>query len=179
MKKKIKKFLIYIYNSIRFIRIKDKNIKKIIKEVGLGTKISISESGHLELFTPCFRTANFCSINVRENAILSIGYNTYFNSNCIVVAREKISIGSNCLFGPNVYICDHDHYFNHESILHNTYKTKPISIGDDVWIGAGCIILKGATIGNNVIIAAGSVVTGKVPDNTILIQKRENILKKR
>lgn len=84
-----------------------------------------------------------------------------------------IKIGHGTSIGPGVYIYDHDHNYRNNQ---KSYSTKPILIGDNVWIGAGSIILKGVTIGNNSVISAGSIVTKDIPANTILIQKRENFL---
>ena len=56
------------------------------------------------------------------------------------------------------------------------FKTAPVVIGNNVWIGANAIILRGTTIGDNSVIAAGSVVKGNVPSNTLLVQKKEDTL---
>ena len=86
----------------------------------------------------------------------------------MVICRESISIGDGTTIGPHTCIYDHDHG-REEGAL---YKTAPVTIRKNVWIGAGCIILKGVTIGDNSIIAAGSIVTKDVPADTIFLQKR-------
>lgn len=106
-----------------------------------------------------------------------IGNNTEINMNCIFLDDNKITIGKNCLLAPNVQIYTAFHPKNVQERLGNikedgsfefckTY-TKPVTIGDNVWIGGGVIILPGVTIGNNVVIGAGSVVTKSIPDNKI------------
>ena len=106
---------------------------------------------------------------------LSIGDRTSFNVGCIVVCRHKITIGKNVSFGPNVLIYDHNHIMDPINGVNNpNFALGEITIGDNSWIGAGSIILQGTHIGNNCAIAAGSVVKGNVPDNTVLIQKRTN-----
>lgn len=106
-----------------------------------------------------------------------IGNNTEINMNCIFLDDNKIIIGKNGLIAPNVQIYTAFHPTNAIDRLGKTKKdgtfefcktqTKPVIIGDDVWIGGGTIILPGVTIGNNVVIGAGSVVTKDIPDNKI------------
>ncbi|MGI6094994.1 MAG: acyltransferase [Lachnospiraceae bacterium] len=172
--KKIAKIILKGKNYLKFIKIKDRSTRNVLLNANQGVRLQVGENSKLLLGKPCFYTDGLCNISVRNNAILSIGGGTYFNQNCIVVAREKILIGSNCMFGPNVYICDHDHFFNVEKIYREKYKTAPVEIGDGSWIGTGVVILKGTKIGKNCVVGAGCVVTGNVPDNTILVQKRSN-----
>lgn len=76
---------------------------------------------------------------------------------------------------PNVQIYDHDHDFRTEGgVKAGKYRTESIEIGSNVWIGANSVILKGSRIGDNAVIAAGSIVKGEVPSGTVLIQKRIN-----
>lgn len=106
------------------------------------------------------------SIRCRSASVLMIGENVYFNNNCIITCRKKISIGNNTIFGPNVCIFDHDH--NYKSLdKNNEFISKEIEIGDNVWVGANVCILKGSKIGNNSVIAAGAIVNSSIPDNTV------------
>ena len=107
---------------------------------------------------------------------LDIGEGCYFNKNCNITALEHITIGSHCTFGQNVVIVDHDHNIKGSG---DRFLKAPIYIGDNSWIGANCVILKGVTIGRNSVIAAGTVVIEDVPENTILYQKRENVYRER
>ncbi len=109
---------------------------------------------------------------------LTVGNRTSFNVGCIVTCRSRIRIGNHVTFGPNVMMFDHDHLMDPEiGVRGEGFRLGEIEIGDNTWIGAGSIILSGARIGKNCVIAAGSVVKGEVPDNTVLIQKRENFYK--
>ena len=118
-----------------------------------------------------------CHITVRKGAKLFIGDNVFFNHGDILVCRENIKIGNNVQFAPNVLIYDHDHDFRTKDGLKNKiFKTSPIEIGNNVWIGANTVILRGTRIGDNCVIAAGSVVKGDIPSETVLIQKRDNML---
>ena len=69
---------------------------------------------------------------------------------------------------------DHDHKFGKDGVQKKIFNSKEIVIEDGAWIGANCIILKGSKIGKNSVIAAGSIVNCEVPDNIILVQKKQN-----
>ena len=81
---------------------------------------------------------------------------------------ERIKIGKNCLIAANCQIFDTSGHGTGQTERNvNQGKSKPIIIGDNVWIGTGCIILPGTTIGNNSVISAGSVVRGNVPEGVV------------
>ena len=106
-----------------------------------------------------------------------IGNNTEINMNCTFLDDNKILIGKNCLIAPNVQIYTAFHPTNvaercGEPKADGTFEfcktqTKPVIIGDNVWIGGGTIILPGVTIGNNTVIGAGSVVTKDIPSDKV------------
>ncbi|WP_279006562.1 acyltransferase [Thomasclavelia cocleata] len=169
----LKKILIIGYNVIRFI---GKKSYKNILFVSPSTKIAIDKSAYC-LVDNNFRTRNNVEINVREKAKLIIDDNVFINSNTIITCRDKIYIGKNTIIAPNVMIFDHDHKIKNGRVLHNDYELDEIIIGENVWIGAGSIILRGSKIGDNSIIAAQSVVKGEIPSNTIYIQSRNLNLK--
>lgn len=92
----------------------------------------------------------------------------------MLVSHEKIMVGNNVQFEPNVMVYDHDHDFRLHGCLNNKdFVTSPIEIGDNVWIGAGTIILRGTKIGNNCIVGAGSLLKGEYEENQVIVQKRE------
>ena len=113
---------------------------------------------------------NFTSFYIKKGASLEIGDNTGM-SNVAICAFEKIKIGSRCKIGGNVCIYDTDFHsidYNQRASTPETgIKTSPVSIGDDVFIGAHSIILKGVKIGDRSIIGAGSVVTKNIPADEI------------
>jgi acetyltransferase-like isoleucine patch superfamily enzyme len=95
------------------------------------------------------------------------------------VSYEKITIGKDVQFGPNVLIYDHDHDFRKKNGLKELkYITSPVEIGDNVWIGANVVILRGTKIGNNCVVGAGSVITGEYQDNTVIVQERKDKITK-
>lgn len=89
----------------------------------------------------------------------------YCNNNVQITCRERIIIGEGCAIARDVIIRDND---AHRLTSTGSIISKPILIGNKVWIGDRAIMLKGVTIGNGAIIAAGSVVTKDVPDNSIV-----------
>lgn len=95
---------------------------------------------------------------------IETGKNFFANYNCTIIDVAKVSIGDNCLFGPNVsvYTAGHPIY---PTTRNSSYEYgKEITIGDNVWIGGSSVICPGVHIGNNVVIGAGSVVTKDIPD---------------
>jgi maltose O-acetyltransferase len=99
-----------------------------------------------------------------------IGDGVYINNNAVIIAdRTFIRIGNNTLIGPEFSVYDSDfHSLNPEQRNTDSYECRPVDIGENVFIGSRVTVLKGVTIGNNSIVAAGSVVIGNVSYNTIV-----------
>ena len=120
---------------------------------------------------------NGAKIRVRKRAEVKIGNNFGMSNGCVVTAYENIQIGNEVMLGPNVLIYDQDHDYNFEGgVKAMHFKTSPIVIGNNVWIAANSIILRGSNIGDNAVIAAGSIVKGTVPANTLYLQKKSKEL---
>lgn len=111
---------------------------------------------------------------------IHIGKNFFSNNNCVMMDNAEIRIGDNVMLAPNVTITTVNHplvaderrVFSTKDSFHpgkkgNWETIAPVMIGDDVWIGSGCIILPGVTIGDNTVIGAGSVVTKDIPANVL------------
>lgn len=81
---------------------------------------------------------------------------------------DSIEIGSNVMIGPNTLISTVNHPLTPMGRRRHLGIAKPVRIGDDVWLGGNVTILPGVRIGNNVVVAAGAVVTKDVPDNTLV-----------
>ncbi|WP_310594527.1 sugar O-acetyltransferase [Flavobacterium sp.] len=105
------------------------------------------------------------------------GDNVFFNVNCVVLDENKVTIGSNVLLGPGVQLYTASHPL--EAQMRRTHKiSKPISIGDDCWIGGSAIICPGVTIGNGCVIGAGAVVTKDIPDYSMALGNPAKVIKK-
>jgi maltose O-acetyltransferase len=108
---------------------------------------------------------------------LHVGENFYANFDCIFLDVCEIRIGDNCFIAPGVHIYTATHPINPYERISGVEYGKPVHIGDNVWIGGRSIINPGVKIGNNVVIASGSVVTKNVPDNVVVGGNPAKIIK--
>lgn len=109
-----------------------------------------------------------------QKAELNIGSHVFFNTNSSVTCLGKVEIGDYCKFGNNTVIVDHDHNYRNSD---GEYIVGDITVGNRVWVGANCVILRGAHIGDDCVIAAGSIVKSDVPAGTLYCQKRHTDMK--
>jgi maltose O-acetyltransferase len=98
---------------------------------------------------------------------IEIGDNSYINFNCNFIDDTKIIIGKKVMFGPAVTIATVGHPINPN--YREYMYAAPVKIEDNCWIGAGCTICPGVTIGENSVIGAGSVVTKDIPANSVAV----------
>ena len=96
-----------------------------------------------------------------------MGKNVYANFNLTLVDDANIYIGNDCMFGPNTVIATAGHPINPELRARVTQYNAEVHIGNNVWLGAGVIVMPGVTIGDNSVIGAGSVVTKDIPANAV------------
>jgi maltose O-acetyltransferase len=94
---------------------------------------------------------------------ISLGADVFLNFNCVILDVAAVSIGAGTQIGPAVQIYTADHPRDPEVRRSGAEFGRPISIGRNVWIGGGAIILPGVTVGDDATIGAGSVVTRDVP----------------
>lgn len=99
---------------------------------------------------------------------IKVGKNFFMNFNCCILDVMEVKIGNNVLIGPNVQIYTATHPLDAKTRRSWLEFAKPVSIGNDVWIGGAAIICPGVTIGNGVVIGAGSVVTKDIPDHIVV-----------
>lgn len=92
-----------------------------------------------------------------------VGEKVFFNFNCVVLDVMQVTIGSRTLFGPNVQLYTATHPMNPQERASGLEFAKPISIGEDVWVGGSVVVCPGVTIGDRSVIGAGSVVTKDIP----------------
>jgi len=110
---------------------------------------------------------------------ISIGDMTFLNTHIrFGCPEDPITIGRHCLIGPNVMFETTGHSLVHDPNEGRDRYTRPITVEDEVWIGAGAIILSGVTIGRGAVVAAGSVVTKDVPPKTLVAGVPAKVTKK-
>ena len=98
-----------------------------------------------------------------------VGKNVVINFNASLVDDGDIFIGDDVMIGPNVSIITAEHPISPRLRRYKLQFNKPVHIGDNVWVGAGAVILAGVTVGENSIVGAGAVVTKDVPANSIVV----------
>ena len=100
---------------------------------------------------------------------ISLGDNFYANHNLVILDAAPVVFGDNVFVAPNCCFTTAGHPIDVEQRNKGLEYARPITVGDNVWIGAGVQIMPGITIGNNVVIGAGSIVTKDIPDNSVAV----------
>jgi len=108
---------------------------------------------------------------------IHVGENFYANFDCVFLDVCDIRIGDNCFIAPGVHIYSSTHPLNPTERISGVEYGKPVNIGHNVWIGGKAVINPGVNIGNNVVIASGSVVVNDVPDNVVVGGNPAKIIK--
>lgn len=98
---------------------------------------------------------------------IHIGARSFINYNCTALDVAPITIGEDCMIGPNVQLLTPTHPLDPRLRRQHLEAAKPITIGDNVWLGGGVIVCPGVTIGDNSVVGAGSVVTRDIPPNVV------------
>jgi acetyltransferase-like isoleucine patch superfamily enzyme len=129
----------------------------LFASIRFGCRVNLGEGCGIAVFGSRERIAK-----------LTIGDRTYFQPRVRINCSDHIAIGADCAFSWEIDILDTDFH----SIVETDGKVQPnhapIQIGDRVWVGIGAKILKGVTIGDDVVVAAGAVVTRSVPSRTLV-----------
>ena len=171
---RLKRFLDYLIMNQRdarprwYVRL----LAPLYQHRGRGSKIYWSA----RMDTPPYRRfwlgkrsviESYCCIN---NAVgdVTIGDYTRIGIHCTVIGPVCIGNNVNLAQGITVTALNHNFDDSNKRIDEQGVSTKPVVIGDDVWIGANAVILPGVTIGRHCVVAAGAVVTKDVPDNTVV-----------
>ncbi|MDC3412028.1 sugar O-acetyltransferase [Terrihalobacillus insolitus] len=108
---------------------------------------------------------------------IHIGENFYANYDCVMLDGGTITIGDNSMIAPGVHIYTAGHPMDPTERSTGIEYTKPVVIGDNVWIGGRSVINPGVTVGNNVVVASGSVVTKDIPDNAVVAGVPTKVIK--
>lgn len=123
--------------------------------IRLGSRVEIEHDVYLKLVTATAR--------------LEVGDFTFIGRGCEFDVAQSVAIGAHSLIAPNVFITDHTHNHARGRLLDEQgIRAAPVTIGSDVWIGTGAVILAGVGLGDGAIVGAGAVVTRDVAPNTIV-----------
>lgn len=109
---------------------------------------------------------------------LTIGARTFVNYQLTALDTAHITIGEDCQIGPNVQLLTPTHPLDPQPRRDKLEAAQPITIGDNVWLGGGVIVLPGVTIGDNSVIGAGSVVTKDIPADVVAVGNPARVVRK-
>ena len=137
----------------------DKSFGKPIEKREKILKTLLGSIGNNVHFEPGFR----CEFGFN----ISIGNDFYANYDCIMLDGNKIEIGDNVLFEPRAGIYTSNHAIDPSERQNGGCFSKPVKIGNNVWMGGDVKVLQGVSIGDNTVIGAGSVVTRDIPANVV------------
>lgn len=104
---------------------------------------------------------------VGRGATLSIGRSSFINHGTSIAALERVEIGESATIGPHCMILDNDFHRLEPSRRQELPPSRPVVLEKNVWLGARVIVLAGVTIGENTVVAAGSVVSRNLPPNVL------------
>jgi len=148
------------FNKMSFLQNEERI--RILKQL-FGT------TGDEILIEPTFNCDYGCNIHV--------GNNFFANYNCVILDVAEVKIGKNCFLGPQVGIYTATHPIDASERYNGLGLGKPITIGDNCWIGGHSTINPGVTLGNNVIVASGAVVVKSFGDNVVIGGNPAKVLK--
>ncbi|MFF4994863.1 acyltransferase [Streptomyces sp. NPDC000656] len=109
-------------------------------------------------------------LDLGTEPVLVLGNGVVLGRDTHVIADTRITIGDDTFCGPGVYITSTNHSYDdpHEPVGKQWPRSAPVEIGPGCWLGTGAVILPGARLGRNVVVAAGAVVRGEVPDHAVV-----------
>lgn len=121
----------------------------------------IGKMGKEAVFTPPF----WCDYGYN----ITVGDYFYANHNLVIQDGAKVTFGNNVFIGPNCCFTTAEHPTDPKQRKAGLEIAKPVTVGSNVWIGAGSSVLAGVTVGDNTVIGAGSVVTKSIPANVVAV----------
>ncbi|MET7341069.1 sugar O-acetyltransferase [Streptomyces sp. NPDC087866] len=114
---------------------------------------------------------------VDYGSYITVGEDTFINYNLTALDVAPITIGRDCQIGPNVQLLTPTHPVEPEPRRDKLEAARPITIGDNVWLGGGAIVLAGVTVGDNSVIGAGAVVTKDIPANVVAVGNPARVIR--
>lgn len=108
---------------------------------------------------------------------IHLGKSFYANFDCVILDVCEVHIGDNCMLAPGVHIYTATHPLDAQLRISGKEFGKPVTIGNNVWIGGRAVINPGVTLGDNVVVASGAVVTKEVPSNCVVGGNPARIIK--
>ena len=99
---------------------------------------------------------------------IRVGDGFYANFDCVVLDVCPVEFGENCLLGPGVHVYTATHPLDAETRAEGPEYGKPVSVGDDVWVGGGAVVNPGVTVGDGSVVGSGAVVTEDVPEGVVV-----------
>lgn len=138
-----------------------------------GCDIRVNPGGRLRV-SDCIISRGV-NITVGAGAVMEIDAD-FIGPNSVIVARERVTIGSGSKIAENVTVRDgnHDHSVELRKLV---FTSRPVFIGEDVWLAAGSTVLQGVAIGRGATIGAGAVVTKDVPDRSVAVGVPARVLR--
>jgi acetyltransferase-like isoleucine patch superfamily enzyme len=138
------------------------------ERVTVKGKLKVQAKGKIIIGDDCriWSHIGTTQISAGPRATIEIGENTFINTGTIITARKYIKIGKNCHIANQVIMMDDDFHDIYQRDSKSAKET--ITIGDHVWLATRCMILKGVTIGEGAVVAAGAVVAKDVPPYTLV-----------
>ncbi len=140
-------------------------------EIRIGNKVSIWKGSRIEAVGAARGPAP--KIEIGDDTVIHLGFHCG--------AAESVKIGRDVLIAGRVYITDHDHVFDdpaRPARWNESLVSKPVVIEDGVWLGEGCVILKGVTVGTRSVVGANAVVTRDVPPGVVVGGIPARVIKK-
>lgn len=154
----------------------------LMEEYNLRT--SIKDLKHRKEILDKILHNDFLNLYIEPPIYFDYGYNTtfgkncYMNYGCTILDVNKVTIGDNVMFGPNAGVYTATHPTSAKERISGAEYGLPIKIGHNCWIGANAVICPGVTIGDNVVVAAGAIVTRDVPSDVVVTGNPARVLKK-